>query len=221
MADSDTALADLLTLTQWLSPSFPLGAFAYSHGLETAIARGDIRDAASLADWLSGVLRFGSAAMDAALLCRAMAPEADPDALAAEAEALCSGQERWIETRDQGAAFARTVSALRGRALPALPLPVAVGTAAADLTLPPATVAALYLQSFVGNLVLVAVRLVPLGQTEGQSVLQGLADLVQTVSARAAEQAHAETDDPIGTAAFGSDLAAMQHETDEVRLFRT
>jgi urease accessory protein len=95
--------------------------------------------------------------------------------------------------------------------------PVAVGTAARSLGLPPATVAALWLQAFAANLVAAAVRFVPLGQTEGQLVLARLAPIILEVATEAA----AAPLEAIGTAALGADLAAMRHETMDVRIFRT
>jgi len=205
--------ADLLTLTQWLSPAFPVGAFAYSHGLEQAISDGDVRDAATLEAWLRLVLEQGSGAVDATLLCRALAG----DEVADTARALAASRERLEETEKQGAAFARTVNALYGEALPPMPLPVAVGVAARRLSLPPEQVAALYLHSFTSNLVSAAVRFVPLGQSEGQQALSRLHGVIESVAARAVETPL----DQIGSAGFGADLAAMRHETLDVRIFKT
>lgn len=205
--------ADLLTLTQWLSPAFPLGAFAYSHGLEAAIAGGDVRDAGALRDWLGVLLEEGTGAVDATLLCLAL-KGAD---MAATARALATSRERLEEAEAQGTAFAATVSALTGTPIPAAPLPVAVGVAARALSLTPDRVAALYLHAFASNLVSAAVRFVPLGQTEGQKVLGDLHKVILDVAARAADTPLED----IGSAAFGADLSAMDHETLDVRIFKT
>ncbi len=207
----------LLTLVQWLSPAFPTGAFACSHGLETVIAQGVVRDSSSLRDWLCGALEHGAGWQDAVLLAQALAPGADHDALGALARALAPSAERLTETLDQGAAFARTVAAISGQTLPPRALPIAVGQAAASLGLPPETVISLYLQGFVGNLCTVAVRHVPLGQTEGQAVLSALAPQIAALARRAAT---ASLDD-LGGCALAADLAAMTHETQTIRIFRT
>lgn len=207
----------LLTLVQWLSPAFPTGGFAYSHGIETAVSQGAIRSAGDLRIWLTDVLLHGTARQDAILLAHALKPDADHAGLDDLARALQPSAERLTETLDQGAAFARTVAGMTGRDLPARALPVAVGQAAGGLGLDPAQVVALYLHSFASNLVSGAVRFVPLGQTEGQGVLAALHDPINAV---ALTSVTAELDD-IGSAAFGSDLAAMEHETLEVRIFRT
>lgn len=211
--------AALLTLTQWLSPAFPTGAFAYSHGLERVVAEGKVTDAATLQAWLEGILRHGAGWQDAVLLAVGLRDGADMDALDALARALAPSAERLRETLDQGQAFARTVSALTGQTLPPRPLPVALADAVgrAALALPPALVIALYLQAFAGNLTTIAVRHVPLGQTEGQSVLARLAPLLTALAARAA----GATLDDLGGAALAAELAAFEHETQDIRIFRT
>lgn len=208
---------DLLTLTQWLSPAFPVGGYAYSHGLEWAIADGEVRSAEALFAWLSDVVELGGGRSDAVLLCRAMDRGADAGALDDVARALAASRERWEETRAQGAAFTSARNALSGTRDRPVALPVAVGRAAAGLSLPARQVAALYLHAFASNLVSGAVRFVPLGQTEGQAVLARLHPLI----VRVASDAAGTPIDGIQSGVPGADLAAMLHETQEVRLFRT
>jgi urease accessory protein len=209
--------AHLLTLVQWLSPAFPVGGFAYSHGLEWAISEGQVTDAATLRDWLTDILTHGSGRTDAVLLTRAIDPEADLAVIAATARALAASKERWTETHDQGSAFTEAVNALTGNDFPPAALPIAVGRAARALTLPPERVAALYLHAFASNLVSAAVRFVPLGQTDGQRVLAALHPVIE----RVAQEAAATPLDGIVTSVPGADLAAMHHETQPVRIFRT
>jgi urease accessory protein len=206
----------LLTLTQWLSPAFPLGSFAYSHGLETAIAEGDVTDAAGLQAWLTYLLRFGSGRSDAILLHAALRGE-DPDALADLARALAPSAERARETEEQGRALARTVAALGGVAAPGRPLPVALGVAARRLGLAPGRVVALFLQGFTANLVSCATRAVPLGQTEAQAVLSRLAPTAAAVARETAGQ----STESIASSAFGADVASLRHEVQQVRLYKT
>jgi urease accessory protein len=212
--------ADLLTLTQWLSPAFPVSSYAYSHGMEAEIAAGRVRDGATAAAWIATVLEAGSGRTDAILLAAALRDTADPDALSDLARGLAGSAERWEETRAQGAAFAATRRAM-GADRPDRPYPVAVGEAARALSLPRATVAALYLQAFAAALVSAAVRFVPLGQAEGQRILAGLGPRIEAVARAAAEVPDDAVEDALGGSAFGADLAAMEHETQEVRLFRT
>ncbi|WP_108259624.1 urease accessory protein UreF [Mangrovicoccus ximenensis] len=210
------AAQDLLTLVQWLSPAFPLGSFAFSHGLEHAVSTGTIRDGAGLEDWLSGLLAHGSGRCDAVLLSMVLggADPAETDALAA---ALAAAPERHQESLTQGRSFIATTNALLGTSWPEMVLPVAVGLQARRLSLAPETVIGLYLQSFAANLVLGAVRLVPLGQTEGQRVIAALGPLIGRLSQELAGSGQ----EALWSAAPGADLAAMAHEHQEVRLFRS
>lgn len=207
----------LLTLVQWLSPAFPTGAFAYSHGLERVIAAGDVADAESFEGWLRNVLHYGAGWQDAVLLTHALAEGADHAALDALARALAPSAERLQESAEQGAALARMVSGLTGRSLPGRMLPVALGEAAGPLGLPPGQVAQFYLQGFAGNLCTIATRHVPLGQTEGQGVLARLLPEIEVLGQWAAVGSL----DELGSAALAADLAAFQHETMDVRIFRT
>ncbi|WP_101340581.1 urease accessory protein UreF [Cereibacter azotoformans] len=206
----------LLTLVQWLSPAFPTGAFAYSHGLEWAIAEGEVQDAAGVEQWVADILRFGSGRTDAILLAHALKGH-DLEALSDLARALAPSAERLRETEEQGAAFAATTAALTGRALPPRPLPLAIGQAAAALGRPVTEVLELTLHAFAANLVSAAVRFVPLGQTEGQAILSRLHPLIEEIAREAAEAPI----EAIGSAAVRGDLAAMRHETQQVRIFKT
>ncbi len=207
----------LLSLVQWLSPAFPTGGFAYSHGFEVFIAAGEVKTAADVRSWLTQVLRYGAGRQDAILLAHALRPGTDLDALTSLARALAPSAERLSETLQQGAAFARATAALTGQAYAPRPLPIAVGQAAQTLHLPAAQVITLYLHSFAANLVSVAVRFVPLGQTEGQAVLQALHPLITAL----ADQADRASLDDITSGTFRADMAAMQHETMDVRIFKT
>jgi urease accessory protein len=181
------------------------------------VAEGAVTDASGLAQWLDGILCHGSGWQDAVLLSLALRPGADFAALAALARALAPAAERLAETEAQGAALARTVTALTGRDVAAGPLPVALGQAAAPLGLPAAEVIALSLHAFASNLVTIAVRAVPLGQTQGQAVLSRLNDRIGALAACAAT---ASTDD-LGGAALAADILAILHEDLDVRLWKT
>ena len=210
-------------LLTWLSPAFPTGGYAYSHGLEWAVDAGDVRDEASAAGWLADLLNHGPSWTDALLLrhahrCRT---PADLAAVASLAAASQPSAERRMETLSQGAAFALAAQIWGAPLLAAQPgqvaYPVALGALAAAHAVPEDDAALGLLHAFAANLVSAAVRLVPLGQTAGLRILAGLAP---TIAAIAAETAHATLDD-IGGACFRSDIASMRHETQHTRLFRT
>lgn len=208
----------VLTLTQWFSPSFPIGAFSYSHGLETAVAEGNVMTADQLCDWITDVLRHGAGRNDAIVI--AAAHDADAQALAALdtlARALAPAQERLLETVQQGAAFARTIRDVWGHDVADMVLPVVIGAAAAQQVLPVALTVETYLHSFASNLVSAAIRLVPLGQTEGQAVVLALKPVIQEVAALAMSQSI----DDLGSATFAADISAMRHETQYTRIFRS
>jgi len=209
-----TALARL-SLVQWLSPAFPTGGFAYSHGLEQVMAQG-LRSAPAVAAWVAEVLEYGGGWCDAVLLARVLAGE-DAGELAELARALAGCAERLAETSDQGRAFAETLAAMTGCRAEPYPLPVAVGLAARPLGLPAAEVVAHYLHGFAANLVSAATRFLPLGQAQAQAALAGLHPLI----AELADRAVACGRDTPHSCCFGADLAAMRHETLEVRIFRT
>lgn len=206
-----------LTLVHWLSPSFPTGAFAYSHGLEQVIADGVVHDAATLRDWLADVLAHGTGWQDSVLIALALSPGTDLDALDVLARALAPCAERLTEAQDMGAAFARTVSTITATPLPARLMPLSVAQAARPLGLGTSDVVALYLQGFAANLVTMGIKHIPLGQSDGQKVL---ADLLPTITDTATRAASATPDD-LGNSCLAADLAAFRHETLQPRLYRT
>ena len=205
---------DLLILQNWFSPAFPVGAFSYSGGLETAIARGDVYDRDSLAGWLRQTLLHGSIFMDAVFL-RATIEGEDVNDLCL---ALCAGAERYQETTELGAAFGRVMRETQAIELPAgLGYPVAVGMAARALALPREATVAAFLQGACMNQISVAVRAVPVGQMDGQACLVSLMPTIEQAAA-AVMETDAET---VGSFALAADLCALEHETTEQRIYRT
>lgn len=210
---------DALTLAQWLSPAFPVGAFAYSHGLECAFQNGSVTTADTLQDWLTDVLEYGSGRNDCILL-RAGYGCVETDAMEQinqTAIAVSASAERVLETTLQGSAFGQTTAAIGGTDLVTACYPVAVGYAAAQNNLDIDLTATLYLHAFASNLVSAAVRAVPLGQTEGQRVLASLLPLCQQI----AQDTKRATLDDLSSTTFLSDISAMQHETLQPRIFRS
>jgi urease accessory protein len=216
---TDLDTAGLGLVAAWLSPAYPVGAFAYSHGLECAIADGTVSDAAAVEAWLETLLRQGAGRNDAILLAEAWRTPRD-DSLVDLALALQPSAERRLESRMQGAAFASVTAAAfpaEGLGGAAMPYPLAVGHAAAAHGLPLLPVLTLFLQGFAANLVSAAVRLVPLGQTAGQQVLAALMPVCRSV----AETTATASRDDLGGFALLADIASMRHETQYSRLFRS
>lgn len=212
-----TVEVDRLRLVQWLSPAFPVGSFAHSQGLETAIGTGVVHDAISLCDWIEGVLLFGAARTDAIFLLAARRKDADLPALADLFHAYLPCPGRAVEAAELGRAFAAQMAAIDGVEASSLPYPLAVGRATGGLAVTDAEVLALWMQSLVAQLVSVAVRFMPLGQTAGQKLIAGLAPLI----ARTAEDCAGLTLDDLGTCTIGADLAGMAQEWLDVRIFRS
>ena len=209
-----TDMRALHRLFQWLSPSYPIGGFSYSHGLEWAITQGDIASADTLHDWLADVLCFGTGRNDALFLVAAYHGVTGVEELAL---AYTPSAGRVLETTAQGAAFAQVTGAIWGDELAGLAYPVAVGKAAKAHGMALEPVVGLYLHAFIANLVSVAVRFMPLGQTDGQRVLAKLTSAIDDT----ARHALGSTLDDLGGHAFRSDMAAMQHDTLTTRIFRT
>ncbi len=216
-------------LLLWLSPSFPVGSFAYSHGLENEVAEGRVTDAATLTDWLLTITVYGSLHNDLILLSMAYRAE-DVAALRDVSELACALQpssERSAEAFVQGGNFRaaylagwvnenRTRFADLDENAP-VTLAVAVAIAASDRKLPLLPALEAYALGFHGNLVSAAIRLGVTGQFDGQRVLAKLLPEMRV----AAESAEYATEDDLGSAAFAADIASMKHETQKVRLFRS
>jgi urease accessory protein len=229
--DEGLQSADLYRLMAWLSPAFPVGAFSYSSGIEWVVEAGDIKDAATLKDWLAVILAEGGGFCDAVLFAHAYGAAADGDgkalrSVAELAAAFAPSKERHLETTAQGNAFVAAVRAAwpcpaidRLKQVWAGPVayPVAVAVAAAGhgIALEPALAA--YLQAVAANWVSAGVRLIPLGQSDGQRVLAAL----EAVVAAAARRALSIKLDDLGSSAFRADLASARHETQYTRLFRS
>jgi urease accessory protein len=216
----------LLPLLVWLSPNFPTGAFAYSHGLEWAVDSGDIKNATTLSAWLADLLAHGATRADSVLLamayCRRDHLKTNELALA-----LANTRERRLETSTQGNAFLTAIQA----AWPApvidvfatalgeddVAYPVIVGIAAAAHNLALRQTLEAFALAAISNLVSAVVRLGPIGQREAQGIIAESCPAI----ARLAAFAEAATPDDLGTSAWRCDIAAMRHETQYSRLFRS
>jgi urease accessory protein len=213
----------------WLSPSYPVGAFSYSSGIEWAVEVGDIRDAATLKDWLAVMMERGSGICDAIFLVHAHRAAQDGKALHDVAElaaAFAPSKERHLETTAQGRAFieatraawpCETLDLLTKSWDGSIAYPVAVGVTAAGhgIAVEPALYA--FLHAVAANWISAGVRLVPLGQTDGQRVLAALETVIEATAQRALKSLL----DNLGSATFRADLASMRHETQYTRLFRS
>ena len=236
MNDGGSGLPVLALLRQqsWLSPAFPTGAYSYSHGLEWAVEAGDVRDRRSLVDWLEADLCHGSGRNEAIFFREAWRCGAEDDFpglldVAERAAVLRGTSELALESSQQGTACLATLrkawpdsaldrlsEALCGRRLPAS-LAVVLGVRSASAGIPLGLALAAFLQSYLSSQVNAGVRLVPLGQTDGQLAIAELEHAVLLTSA----EAEKATLDDLGSAALMVDLSSMAHEAQYTRLFRS
>jgi urease accessory protein len=237
MNDEECPLASLalLRLQSWLSPAFPTGCYSYSHGLEWAVEAGHVHDRESLVDWLEADLRFGSGRNEVIFFSEAWRCAMDDDreeelfGIAQLAAAFRGTSEFALESSQQAAACLATLrkvwpddvldwlsQILHERKVQPT-LAVVLGVRSARQGIPASLALSAFLQSYIANFVTAAVRLIPLGQTDGQLAI---ANLENTVLIASAEGKTATIDD-LGSAAFMVDLASMEHETQYTRLFRS
>lgn len=214
----------LLRLMACLSPAFPVGSFSYSHGLERAVEDGRVADAGELDDWLGELLDHGSLRNDLILLAestRRAATGGDLADIAELAEALAGSAERHLEATLQGAAFiaaAATWPSPEASLLPAqCPYCVAVGAHAGAWGLDAAATASAFAQAAISNQLQAAIRLGVIGQTQALRLLASFEPALIDAGERAARSSL----DDLGSSALVAEMAAMRHETQYSRLFRT
>lgn len=219
-----TQSRDLQKLLTWLSPAFPVGAFAWSAGLESAIVARTVHDRATTQAWIEGVLHHGSLRTDAILFAHAHRASGDPAALrdlATLCLALTPARERHDETTITGAAFATAAKAWPTPVLAHLPLPcpypIAVGAIAAGHAIALEAALLAYLTAAIHSQVSVAVRLVPIGQSDGLAIMAALEPAIESAATLCQ---HVALDD-IGAVAYAADIAQMAHETLSTRIFRS
>ena len=205
-----------MTVMQWMSPAFPIGAFAYSHGLEWAIDKDHVSNGEKLQKWITDLLEYGSLRTDAIFISLILRGH-DAKKMNELSMALCPAGERLLETKLQGSAFAKVIEDVWQQDIGELSLPIAVALAAKNQSIEQDLILPAYLQAFCSNLISAAMRLIPIGQTEGQRIMLELyttiSDLVQTAS-------ESEIDD-LNSACFFSDVSAMEHEYLQPRIFKT
>jgi urease accessory protein len=230
-ASAKLAAADLYRLMTWLSPAYPVGAFAYSSGIEWAVEAGDITDAAGLQPWLGAMLEVGAGLSDGILFAQTHRAIAHGDAacavaIAELAAALSPTRERYLETTTLGRTFAEVTRAawscpaldeLQAIWVGPLTYPVAVGAVCGGHGIPLAASLHAFLTALLSNWISAGVRLIPLGHTDGQRLLRALEPSVAATTQRAL----AATLEDCASATFRADIASARHESQYTRLFRS
>ena len=206
----------LLLLLNWMSPAFPIGSFAYSHGLETAIVENEIASQSDVESWISDLISQGSGWNDAVLFAQVWNNEAELNELALS---MASSSERYLETTQLGRSFMIAASVFTDVKFPDgdVAYPIVAGMACKSMGVDQHSALLAFLQGFAAAQVSVAVRLVPLGQTAGLHVLKNLIPIISQTALRASKT----TLDDLGSCTLLADIAAMNHETLQPRIFRT
>lgn len=224
----------LLRLQSWLSPAFPTGSYSYSHGIEWAVEAKHVYDRKSLVEWLEADLCYGSGRNEAIFFSEAWSCATKDDRarlfeVAELAAAFRGTSEFALESSQQATACIATLRHVwpdpllhwlsqrlaERRVRPSLA--VVLGIRSARQGVPSSLGLPAFLQSYIANLVNAGVRLIPLGQTDGQLAIAELENAVLTVSGLAKTATMHE----LGSAAFMVDLASAAHETQYTRLFRS
>ncbi|WP_336508098.1 urease accessory protein UreF [Agrobacterium tumefaciens] len=220
----DRGVAALLRLMAWMSPAFPIGGFSYSGGLEKAVEDRRVSDATGLYGWVEVLLRSGSLWNDAVFLADAWRNGKDAVALSEAADlarALAGSAERYRETVLLGDAFVAAAGAWPHAVLELLPkevpYPVAIGAVAAGHGVPLRETVAAFLHAGVSQIVSAGIRLGVAGQKDGVAILAASEAIIGEMAARAVQS----TLDDLGSATVIADTAAMRHEMQGTRLFRS
>jgi urease accessory protein len=213
---------------QLTSPALPIGAFTYSQGLEWAVEVGWVRDPQTLSDWLEGLMGDGLGRLELPILARlyrACAAD-DPDAVAAWGQRLHASRETRelrAEERNRARALIDLLGGLglarAGEWREALAhcqaAPFALAAVHWQIALEDCALG--YAWGWLENQVAAAIKLIPLGQTDGQRVQLALAERLPAL----VEAALRLEDDEIGAAAPALAIASARHETQYTRLFRS
>jgi urease accessory protein len=217
----------LLRLCHLVSPALPVGAYAYSQGLEYAVQAGWVHDEASTLEWLQGLSSSSLGTLDLPILLRLHRAWSASDRSAvrhwnAQLMAARESAELRAEERHLGRALARVLIELEIdeaaewiEAAPAFATLFAL--AAVRWHIEAGDALAGYLWAWSENQVLAAVKLVPLGQSAGQRLLHRLTDATPVIL----ERARTLGDDAIGVSTVSQVIASALHESQYTRLFRS
>jgi urease accessory protein len=219
----------LLALLQFVSPALPVGAYSYSEGIETWVQSGKIKDLTTLENWLQQELKYGAIAVESAVFLRAYAAveSGQLDRLAYWNEWLSAFRET-EEMREQSWQMGRSLARLLLDLQPLLQptfeacgevcnFTIAFAVAAHHWQIVPQTAVLGYLYAWAANLANAGVRLIPLGQTQGQQLLLNLYPILE----QTAIGVMSIQDDDLKNCGWGLAIASMQHETLYSRLFRS
>ena len=231
----------LLKLLQLASPTLPVGGYSYSEGLETLVEKEIINSKKSLENWLKTELNNGAIALETAIMLRAYRSFIKNQInnitywnnwLSATKETSELRQQSWqmgntllrllveleksnksIEEKNNILPLEKCASILGKPCNYA----IAFGIGAANWQIEEQNALLGYLNSWTTNLINAGVKLIPLGQTDGQKILFNLQNIITLVS----KQILSLEDDDLSSCSWGLGLASMAHEQQYTRLFRS
>jgi urease accessory protein len=228
VSEHSIADAPLMRLLQLVSPTLPIGAFAYSHGLEAALHLGFVHDAPTTASWIEGLLFDSFRTWEIPFFYRLHRAFSARDAASVRhwndrLWASRASGELAEENRQLGLALARIathlgiIDAAKWWTDPKATYEAVFALACARWQIPAAVGARAYAFAFCEMLVGAATKLVPLGQTDGQRILSRLGLAVGP----AVEHGASLGDDELASFAPAHAIASALHETQYTRLFRS
>ena len=212
--DMKSSILEKHTLTQWLSPSYPIGAYNFSQGLEYAVKESLVSDEKTLKDWLRENLELGYFRNDAIFVKLAFFSENEEqlEKLVELMNAFSTSKSRLDEQILQGKAFFKVTPNSTDA-----PYPIALGMAAKNYDLKIEEVIPLFLQSCLSNVISVAQRLLPIGQTGAVKILRDLFPKIEEVSKLVLRSSEAD----ILSSCYLTDCCSIFQETIDGKIFKS
>jgi urease accessory protein len=227
----DHGAVALVRLFQLASPALPIGAFAYSQGLERVVEDGAVRDLPTAQAWIGDLLELVIAPGEGAMAWRMLVAAGAEDAPAtacwnARFRASRESSELRAETEQMGGSLLRLALDLEllddfardvAPALQPITLPAAWALSARGMGIGGESALAAYLWAWLENQAMAALKAIPLGQVAGQRLLWALGARIPA----ALQVAQTIADDDVASFAPGLAIASSRHETQYTRLFRS
>ena len=208
-------IKDPLQILQiWFSSSFPVGSYAYSHGLEALIDDNKIKNKDDVREYLEALLFYGSLRNDYIFLKSIYIGEEINDLILASA----SSKERHIEMIDMGNSFRKIMKDSWELVLEEnTSFVYCISKAALHFNIKFDDLIKFYLQSYISNLINVCVKHIPMSQKDGQILNVNFIDQIQ----KFLDQSYQLTLKDIGTSFFIGDIFAIKHENLDSRIYLT
>ena len=204
----------LQILQIWFSSSFPIGSYAYSHGLEALIDNKKIKNKDEVKEYLNALLFFGTLRNDFIFIKSIYDGEEIDELILASA----TSKERKIEMIDMGNSFRKIMKDSWGLALPEnTSFIYCLAKAGLYFNINFDDLIKFYLQSFISNLINVCVKHIPMSQKDGQIINVNFIDQIQKFLT---QSKHLTLND-VGSTFFIGDIFSIKHERLESRIYLT